>query len=224
MVTQKYDVSFKESSSKVSIHVSSDYTDVLPVTLVHLYEYKEKTYIIDSYWQHNKKKISLSSFVFEDKIINSLIGFHAFTGNNYIISFYRKGKAAFFKILQGSSKFQSMFAALGNKLEYIWWHFKKTGRISMSYLRYVRKRCECSSVWEILHEISEWKQSCWYFNSFALLISILKQEGQLFRDKYNENEVNDKESNSENKGNIHSKSTKIKGEFNTTGHLQNFKK
>ena len=46
-----------------------------------------------------------------------MIGFHAFTGNDYIISFYRKGKVACFKILQGSSKFQSMFEKLGNKLE-----------------------------------------------------------------------------------------------------------
>ena len=74
--------------------------------------------MIDSDGQHNKKDISLSSTVFEDEIINSLIGFHAFTGNGYISSFYRKGKAACFKILQGSFKFQSMFATLENKLEY----------------------------------------------------------------------------------------------------------
>ena len=36
--------------------------------------------------------------------------------NGYISSFYRKGKAACFKILQGSSKFQSTFATLGNDL------------------------------------------------------------------------------------------------------------
>ena len=42
---------------------------------------------------------------------NSLIRFHAFTGNNYMSSFYRKGK-----ILQGSSTFQITFAILGNDL------------------------------------------------------------------------------------------------------------
>ena len=50
----------------------------------------------------------------EDEIVNSLTGFHAFTGNDYIRSFYRKGKAAYFKI-QGSSGFQSMFAKLGTE-------------------------------------------------------------------------------------------------------------
>ena len=58
--------------------------------------------------------MSLSSIIFEDEIINSLTGFHAFTGNNYISSFCRKGKAACFKILQGSSKFQNTFAIFGN--------------------------------------------------------------------------------------------------------------
>ena len=42
---------------------------------------------------------------------NSLIRFHAFTGNNYMSLFYRKGK-----ILQGSSTFQITFATLGNDL------------------------------------------------------------------------------------------------------------
>ena len=62
----------------------------------------------------NIKNISLNSIIFEYEIINSLTEFHAFTGNDYISSFYRKGKTACFKILQGSSKFQSTFATLGN--------------------------------------------------------------------------------------------------------------
>ena len=65
---------------------------------------------------HNIKKTRLSNIIFEDEIINSLIRFHAFTLNYYISSFYRKGKATRFKILQGSSKFQSTFATLGNDL------------------------------------------------------------------------------------------------------------
>ena len=56
---------------------------------------------------------TVSSIIFDNEI-NSLIRFHAFTGNDYISSFYRKGKATSFKILQGSSKFQSTFATLGN--------------------------------------------------------------------------------------------------------------
>ena len=62
----------------------------------------------------NIKKTRLSSIIFEDEI--NFVRFHAFTGNDYISSFYGKGKAACFEILQGSSKFQSTFATLGNDI------------------------------------------------------------------------------------------------------------
>ena len=63
-----------------------------------------------------KKYIRPGSIIFEDEITNSLIRFHAFTRNDYISSFYRKGKAASFKILHGSLKLQSTFTTLGNDL------------------------------------------------------------------------------------------------------------
>ena len=83
--------------------------------LAHLYTYEKRIHIIDNHGQY-KKNIRLTSIVFENEIINSLIRFHAFTGNDYVSSFCRKEKAACFKILQGSSKFQSTFATLGNDL------------------------------------------------------------------------------------------------------------
>ena len=105
----------KESSSKVSIHFSSGDTNVFLVNLTHLYEYGKRIYIMDSHGQY-KKNIRLSSIIFEDEIIISFIRFHALTGNNYISSFNRKGKAACFKILQSSSKFQSTLVTLVNDL------------------------------------------------------------------------------------------------------------
>ena len=60
-------------------------------------------------------------------------------------------------------------------LEYIWWSFNKTGRICLSYLRMM-----WSSVCEKLQQISELNQSCWYFNSFTLLICTAYQEGKVF--------------------------------------------
>ena len=44
----------KESSSKVAIHSFSGDTDILLITLAHLYEYKEKFYIIDSHGDYKK--------------------------------------------------------------------------------------------------------------------------------------------------------------------------
>ena len=43
----------------------------------------------------------ISSIIFLDEIIKSLIRFHTFTGNDYISSFYRKAKVTCFKILPG---------------------------------------------------------------------------------------------------------------------------
>ena len=40
---------FKESSSKVFPHISSDDTDVLLVTLAHMYKFGKTIYIIDSH-------------------------------------------------------------------------------------------------------------------------------------------------------------------------------
>ena len=85
-----------------------------------------------------KKNIRLSSIIFEDEIINPLIGFHAFTG---------KGNAACFKVLQGSFKFQSTFSALGNDYVHVYIYgipIPTSYGIRYSYvcLRYPKKRCE----------------------------------------------------------------------------------
>ena len=44
----------KEGSSKVAIHSSSGDNDVLLLSLAHLYEYKERTYISNSHTQYKK--------------------------------------------------------------------------------------------------------------------------------------------------------------------------
>ena len=42
-----------------------------------------------------------------------LIGFHAFTGNDYISSFFQKGKTACCKIVERNCKLAEVFASLG---------------------------------------------------------------------------------------------------------------
>ena len=46
----------KESSSKAGIHSPSGDTDILLLTLAHLYEYKERIYIVNSHEQYKKTK------------------------------------------------------------------------------------------------------------------------------------------------------------------------
>ena len=46
----------KEDSSKVAIHSLSGNADILLLTLAHLYEYKERIYIINSHEQYKTKQ------------------------------------------------------------------------------------------------------------------------------------------------------------------------
>ena len=55
----------------------------------------------------------MSDIDIDEDIIESLVGFHAFTGNDYISSFFRKGKNSCNKILEAKSEFQRAFAQLG---------------------------------------------------------------------------------------------------------------
>ena len=44
----------------------------------------------------------------------ALLAFHAFTGNDYISSFFRRGKEKSWKIVEKYSRFMTMFASLGD--------------------------------------------------------------------------------------------------------------
>ena len=53
----------------------------------------------------------------ESDMVDALIGLHAFSGNDFVSSFFRKGKDATFKLVESSSKFKSTFSRLGIQWE-----------------------------------------------------------------------------------------------------------
>ena len=63
------------------------------LTVVDLYNYKKKSYL-DNGTGVNRNNIWLGALQFENEILNALIGFHSFTGNDYMLSFFRKDKQA----------------------------------------------------------------------------------------------------------------------------------
>ena len=75
--------------SKVAIHSPSHDTHILLPILVHLYKCKERIYIIDNHGQY-KKNIRLSSIIFEDEIINSLLDFMHLLGTIISVHFIEK--------------------------------------------------------------------------------------------------------------------------------------
>ena len=47
----------------------------------------------------------------------ALLGFHAFIGNDYVSSFFRKGKMTCWKIIENNDRFEEFFSELGLGLQ-----------------------------------------------------------------------------------------------------------
>ena len=99
----------------VTIRSPSGDTDIVVLAVSCLQKYKDRV-LLDDF--HGVKRITftLSSINLDDDIIDSLIGFHAFTGNDFTSSFFRKSKQCCFSILNKSSVFKSTFSRLGSSL------------------------------------------------------------------------------------------------------------
>ena len=65
----------------------------------------------------HRKGVWLSDINMEDRLKKSLIGFHAFTGNDYYSSFFSKGKWACWKVLAKNNKFINTFSLMGQTWE-----------------------------------------------------------------------------------------------------------
>ena len=61
----------------------------------------------------HRKGLSLADIDLPDEIKKCILGFHAFTGNDYISSFFQKGKMACWKIVEKYPRFVSNFTSLG---------------------------------------------------------------------------------------------------------------
>ena len=100
-----------------------------------LYEFKNRI-VIDNGVGNSRKLIWLGSIDFSSSHLNSLLGFHAFTGNDYVSSFFRKGKGVCWKVLQNHSKFENTLSDVGNtaKLENYLLSIQKVRRICMLFI------------------------------------------------------------------------------------------
>ena len=96
----------------INIRSPSGDTDILVLTIVHLYNYKGKIHL-DNGTGVSRNNIWLGALQFKDEILNALIGFHSFTGNDCVSSFFRKGKQACWKVFVSDFIFQTFLSALG---------------------------------------------------------------------------------------------------------------
>ena len=116
VILHSYIILNESLNSTVTLRSPSGDTDILLLAVVLLRQFKERIAFDDGNGK-NRKVFRLSSLEIEDDVVQSLIGFHAFTGNDYVSSFFRKGKDSCMRVLEKSSRFQRTFSRLGDEWE-----------------------------------------------------------------------------------------------------------
>ena len=91
-------------------------TDIIVMAVTILNNFKERVSLIDGHGK-DRKYIELSEIELEEPILSSLIGFHALTGNDFVSSFFRKGKKKCFGIFEKKFKVQKALMLLGDSCE-----------------------------------------------------------------------------------------------------------
>lgn len=95
----------------VKILLPSGDTDIAILLIGLLHQYGERVILDVFHGSNSRKQYRLTEIELEN-IIQSLIGFHAFTGNEFVSSFIRKGKNIHNKLLERSSLFKAAFSQL----------------------------------------------------------------------------------------------------------------
>ena len=113
LISHCHAISSTLPSSTIILRLHSGDTDVIVLAVALLQEYKARLVFLDNGNGKNRCQVRLSDIDIDGEIIDSLIGFHSFTGNDFFSSFFRKGKETCFKTMLRSAKFQALFARLG---------------------------------------------------------------------------------------------------------------
>mgnify|MGYP003327236149 CR=1 FL=1 len=94
------------TDATVTIRSPSGDTYIIVLIAALLQGYKQRV-VIDDFHGDGRKSYRLNDIEhLEPEIIDSLIGLHAFMGNDFVSSFFKKGNPTCFKVLKSSSKFK----------------------------------------------------------------------------------------------------------------------
>ena len=96
----------------VIIRSPSGDTDIVVIMICKLLDSSTRCFL-DNSTGNNRKGLWLSNVNMNEDAKLSLIGFHAFTGNDYVSSFFRKGKAVCWKVVEKNPRFLQAFKAVG---------------------------------------------------------------------------------------------------------------
>ena len=84
------------SEESIMVRSPSGDTDILALFVAH--DFRDTKVFIDNGTGKNQKTIEVTSSQLSAEEKKALIGVHAFSGNDYMSSFFRKGKSAFWKL------------------------------------------------------------------------------------------------------------------------------
>ena len=116
VITHAQHVLNTNSQLTVKIRSPSGDTDIVILAVSLIVEGKECVYL-ESGNDTNKKMLWLGSIEMNNIKRKALLGFHAFTGNDYVPSFFRKEKMTCWKIIENNDRFEEFFSELGLGLQ-----------------------------------------------------------------------------------------------------------
>ena len=96
-----------------TVMVGSPLGDIDILVLFLLHQFENITVLIDNDVGKNKKIIDMSSTFLCGNKHKAVAGMHSFSGNDYLSSFFRKGKKVMCKLILQSEEFIETFSDLG---------------------------------------------------------------------------------------------------------------
>ena len=114
IIAHAVEILHQDTENKVVIRSPSGDTDILVLSAALLYNFKEHV-VIDNGSAQSRKCINLRSLRFSECKYSATLGLHAFSGNNYLSSFFRKGKVRCWKLMQKYEEFEVCFTKLGSE-------------------------------------------------------------------------------------------------------------
>ena len=91
-------------------------TDIVVLAVGLLQEFNDLVFIVNGCGS-NTEHYKLSDFEIDIESTSALLGLHAFTRNDYVSSFFRKGKEKCCKVTRKSRKFEDTLGKLGKEWE-----------------------------------------------------------------------------------------------------------
>ena len=114
IIAHAVEILHQDTENKVVIRSPSGNTDIPVLSATVLYSFKEYV-VTDNGSGQSRKCIDLRSLQFSETKYCAMLGLHAFTGNDYLSSFFRKGKERCWKLMQKYEEFEVCFTKLGSE-------------------------------------------------------------------------------------------------------------